>query len=456
MLKQVIRFFLLGLIISLHTGRAHADEPTNILPTKNQLRYQNNQLGAFVHYGPAAYLNNGGGDYLTVPAPDLFNPVKLNTDQWMRAAKAIGAKHIVLTAKHHNGYCLWPTETSDFSVESSAWKNGKGDVVREFVDSARKHGLSPGLYLSSGDAYHGCKSTPDQLGKRKIIGDPEKYFPIFMQQLTELLTNYGELEVIWFDGAFNPFDPDVMDASAKPINGKYVDRIRDAVRRMQPNAVVMGGGWPDVRWAGSEQGKAPYPLNNVVQLGTGRVNWLPEYSQGWFVPESNIHTRQHWFWSPDTDKTLKSPERMMEAYDSSVALGANLLVNMTPDTDGLIPEAELKMLKTFGKDLKKRFVKRKGWVSNSEVGTVNNQLMLVFKKPTTINDIVIEEDLQFGQHIVTYTIEAKVDGQWMNIGEGKTIGRKRIHTVDIENTKSLRLSIDENTLEPRIKSFSAY
>lgn len=431
-------------------------ELDDIRPSENQLRYQENQLGCFVHFGPAAYLDGNGGDYNTAPAPELFNPAELDTDQWMRAAKSIGAKHIILTVKHHNGYCLWPTATTDYSMKQSPWKNGGGDVVREFVDAARNHGLSPGLYISSADTYFGCTSTPEPLGERKLVGDIEQYFPIFMEQLTEILTNYGELEVLWFDGAYNPFMPDVLNEAGKPMGRKYSKQISELVRRLQPNAVIMGGGDADLRWSGSEKGRAPYPLWNVVEHGEGRVNWLPEYASGWFVPESNIHTRPHWFWAPDTDAKLKTPKQLLEAYNSSIGLGANLLVNLTPDRSGKLPAAEMSMLESFGADLEARFGEPKGQVSSKDRWEEGDTLVLNLGKTTRVERIVIEEELSRGQRVRQYQIEAWGDWKWQKIGEGESIGRKRIHEIDPIDTSKLRLRIMESSPLPQIRTFSAY
>jgi len=431
-------------------------ELDDVHPSENQLRYQENQVGCFVHFGPASYLDKNGGDYLTVPAADLFDPTALDTDQWMRAAKSIGAKHIILTAKHHNGYCLWPTETTDYSVQQSPWKNGAGDVVRMFVDSARKHGISPGLYLSSGDTHFGCTSTPDPLGERKLVGDVEAYFPVFMNQLTELLSNYGDLEVVWFDGAYNPFMPDVIDETGAPTGGIYADRISELVRRLQPKAVIMGGGDADVRWSGSEQGRAPYPLWNEVSLGEGRENWLPEYAEGWFIPESNIHTRPHWFWAPGTDESLKTPEEMMEAYDSSVALGSNLLVNLTPDMRGLLSDAEVAMLKTFGANLYDRFAEPKGKVSSQNRWEEGNALVLDFGQPTNVDHVKIKEELDRGQRVRQYQIESWQDDAWVVISKGTSIGRKRIHNIDAIETRALRLKVLDTAPLPGIRAFAAY
>lgn len=141
---------------------------------------------------------------LAVPAADIFNPSQLDAEQWVKAARSFGAKHIVLTAKHHNGYCLWPTKTTDYSVKNSPWKNGKGDVVAEVVEACKKYDMKIGLYVSGGDKHFNCFSTPDPQGERKMVGDIHRYFPVFVEQLRELLTNYGEISYVWFDGAYDP------------------------------------------------------------------------------------------------------------------------------------------------------------------------------------------------------------------------------------------------------------
>ncbi len=193
-----------------------------------------------------------------------------------------------------------------------------------------------------------------------------------------------------------------------------------------------------------------------MPLGKGRENWLPLYAEGWYVPESNIHTRQFWFWSPDTDKTLKTPEQMMKAYESSIGVGASLLVNMTPDTDGLVPEAEVTMLTTFGAALQKRFSQVKGTTSSTAGWAEGQTLVLKFDQPTRIKDVVIEEDLAQGQRILSYSIESRVNNQWESIAQGESLGRKRIHSFDALETQALRLTILESTSTPHISAFSAY
>lgn len=419
-----------------------------------QARYQENQLGAFVHFGPASYTDNS--DMLGTPPPELFDPAALDTDQWAQLAKGFGAKHIVLTAKHHNGYCLWPTETTDYSVRQSPWKNGNGDVVREFVDSARKHGLAPGLYISAGDKHQGVSSTPDPRGERKLLGKIAPYTDLFLAQVRELLTGYGPIEVVWLDGAYDPMGPDVLDANGQPIGPRYGDAVVDLVRTLQPDAVIFGGTRPDIRWSGSEQGQAKYPLWNVVHPGEASENWIPDYAHGYFVPEANIHTRSKWFWAPGTDETLKTTEQMMAAYRSSIGHGANLLVNMTPDRSGRVPDAEAAMLAAFGEALAARYGAPVASLRDPAPLKAGETITLELPAPAQVGEVVLEEDLDYGQRIEAYTIEANVDGAWKAVAEGESIGRKRIQTFDPVQTDALRVTITATEPEARLRSVAVW
>lgn len=422
-------------------------------PTPQQLAYQERQLGAFIHFGPASYIQS---DMMSVPAADIFNPTQLDAEQWVRTAHSFGAKHIVLTAKHHNGYCLWPTKTTDYSVKNSPWKEGKGDVVAEFVKACRKYDMKIGLYVSGGDKHFGCSSTPDPQGERKLVGDIHKYFPVFMEQLRELLTGYGEISYLWFDGAYDPFGWDVMDPKTmEPLGTAYGDAIRSMVKHLQPSAVVMGGTKPDVRWSGSEQGWAAYPLWNVVQPGEGLERWVGPQNAGWIPAEANLHTRKTWFWTPDSDKTLRDIPFLMNVYFESIGRGANLLINMTPDTSGLIPEAEVNRLSEFGKKLEHTFSNPIGSANASENNSAN-ELFINFPQKQQINLLVIEEDIQHGQNIKQYTVDAFADGQWKNIASGQSIGRKRIQIIDPIETTKLRLSLVGEEGKAFMKEFSVY
>lgn len=420
-------------------------------PTPQQLAFQQRQLGAFIHFGPATYT---ASEFMTVPDAGVFNPVKLDAEQWVKTAVSFGAKHIVLTAKHHNGFCLWQTNTTDYSVKKAPWKNGKGDVVAEFVAACRKYGVKPGLYISGGDKNENCTSTPDPMGKRKIVGDVNAYFTKFIAQLRELLTNYGQIDYLWFDGAYDPFGWDVMNGDTMERLGTgYGDAIRTMVKNLQPQAVVMGGTRPDVRWSGSEQGWAAYPLWNIVTDNNWSENWVGPENTGWLPAEANIHTRDKWFWYPDSDKTLRSVDFLTKVYMESVGRGANLLINMTPDTSGLIVQAEQQRLADFGKKIKSVFAKEV--VSLTSVATGTGKVIRLNKK-ATLGWLELEEDIAKGQYVHSYQLEAFVNGNWKPVASGSSIGRKRIQPMEPVETDQLRLSVISDRPEIALQKLTVY
>jgi alpha-L-fucosidase len=423
-----------------------------LLPTPRQLAYQERQLGAFIHFGLATYAN---ADMMSVPEAARFRPTRLDAEQWVKTAQSFGARHIVLTAKHHNGFCLWPTQTTDYSVKNSPWQDGAGDVVGEFVDACRKYGMKVGLYLSGGDTHFGCTSSPDPQGERVIRGDVHRYFPVFLEQLRELLTGYGEISYLWFDGAYDPFGWDVTNPDTGiPMGTAYGDAIQAMVRHLQPNAVIMGGTKPDVRWSGSEQGWAPYPLENVVKPGEGLEKWVGPQNAGYIPAEANLHTRSTWFWKPGSDPTLKDSTYLMKAYLETIGRGASLLVNMTPDSSGLIPEAEVKLLKTFGNSIQRRFANPLAVTSSS--AQPSSELILTLPDPRPVHLLELEEALQKGQHIQQYVLEAWVAGRWQHLARGETVGRKRIHSFDPVSTDRLRLQLSGEESPLELRRFAVY
>lgn len=409
-------------------------------PTAQQLDFQQRQLGAFIHFGPATYV---ASDFMTVPDAAIFNPSRLNAEQWVKTAASFGAKHVVLTAKHHNGFCLWPTKTTDYSVKKSPWKNGAGDVVAEFVAACRKYNVKPGLYVSGGDKNEKCTSTPDPMGKRKIVGDVNAYYTKFVEQLRELLTNYGAIDYLWFDGAYDPFGWDVMNAQTmERLGSGYGDAIRTMVKNLQPQAVVFGGTRPDVRWSGSEQGWADYPLSNLVTDQNWSSMWVQPENTGWLPVEANIHTRDQWFWYPDSDKTLRSVDFLTKVYLESIGRGANLLINMTPDTSGLIVKAEEQRLADFGKKIQSLFGNPVVQLSSIAVG---EEKLIPWKGKNKPGWLELEEDIAKGQHIVSYSLEAKTGNTWKTVASGSSIGRKRIQPIESTDADQLRLKITSNT-----------
>lgn len=434
---------------------SYFEEPDIVKPEPGQYQHQmKHQLGAFCHFGTATYAGPGG--MLSVPAAEIFNPVDLDCDQWVETARDLGVKMIVLTAKHHSGFCLWPTETTEYCVRNCPWKDGRGDVVAEFVRACRKQDIDVGIYYSFGDFSVPCHSTPDPIGKRKLIGEIGPYFEMAKKQMTELLTGYGKISYLWFDGAYDPFAWDVMNRDGQRNGMKYFAEITAMIRSLQPYIVLGGYLGDDGRWAGSEQGWAAYPLWNVVADGDGLKVWQKPNAKGWIFVEANVYTRCDWFWMPDSDDTLKSVDELMSIYYRSIGRGANLLVNMTPDRRGLIPDVEKNRLKTFGTEIKKRL--------DTPIATTNSEsrwgegatLDLDLGASRVINHVVLEEDIAQGQRVRRYQLEARQDGAWQTIANGLSIGRKRIEQVSDVTTTMLRLRILDTDPLPKIKTFAAF
>ena len=305
------------------------------LPTKQQLDWQDLEFGLFVHFGINTFTGREWGDGTEDPA--LFQPTNLDCRQWARVAKAAGMKYAILTAKHHDGFCLWQTATTAHSVKSSPWREGRGDVVREFVDACREEGILPGLYCSPWD-----RNAPS-------YSDPPAYSEFYDRQLEELCTHYGPLVQVWFDGAGS--DGYVYDW----------DRIIATVRRLQPDAIIFQMGDPDVRWGGNELGYGDPDLWTTVDDSRLDVLWenprraVPK--PGIYLPAELDTTinRAGWFWHPDTTNQIKSLDELIGVYYRSVGHGANLLLNLAPNRDGRLEEAEVERLLELGDEIRRRF-----------------------------------------------------------------------------------------------------
>ena len=358
----IVVLAVLAMVLATEMPRARADGWASIVtppptgqatcvPSPRQLAYQEKQLGAFVHFGLPTYAVDDAEYAAVFPwnpdnVPDVsrFNPTQLDAEQWVLAAKSFGAKHVVFPAKHHDGFCLWPTKTSDYSVRSTPWKNGKGDIVREVADACKKHGLGFGVYCSPADKHYGCYSSRPTFADpptHVVVGDRDAYFAYYKEQLTELLTNYGDVVMVWFDCYGDPFDAKVTDKKTGRVIGerKYDEAIMSLIRSLQPGAVVLRY-WTvqsDLRPVGGEDGTAPYPVWNVVRKGgVGAYDktlsgTLPPEAEGWYFCESDLPTRPQWIWRPNSDGQLLSVDRLLAAYYHSIGRGSNILINLTPD-----------------------------------------------------------------------------------------------------------------------------
>lgn len=400
-------------------------------PTKQQLQWQDMELGMFCHFGMNTFCDQEWGE--GNDSPELFNPTQLDARQWVRTAKQAGFAYFILTAKHHDGFCLWPTKTTDYSVKSSPWKNGQGDVVREVADACKEEGIRFGLYLSPWDRHEPCYS------------DKEAYDDFYAAQITELLTQYGPLVELWFDGAGS--------------HGREYDwrRIIGLVNQYQPDAMIFNMGIPTIRWVGNEDGVASYPCWNTNESAKlsmytdDMAAWLPE-TPSWVPAECDVPIRKdRWFWHPNDEHTLRSLDNLLDIYYRSVGHGATLLLNLAPDSRGLLPEADVNRLFELTSEIKRRF-------SSPIAQTVGegDSILLAFESATEVNHVILMEDIVHGERIRSYVLEAEQQGQWVELVKGSAIGHKKIDRFDAVHTKQLRLRVTSSVEKALIRSFAAY
>jgi len=367
---------------------------------------------------------------------ERINPIKLNTDQWCETAKLWGAKEILFVAKHTGGFCWWQTNTTDYGIKNTPYKNGKGDVLKELSESCKKYGLNLGIYVYPGDETWGAGIGSG--GRTKDPAKQEAYNKVYRTQLKETLTKYGDITEVWFDGSC------VIDVS-------------DILEKYAKNAVIFQGPHATLRWAGTESGKLFYPYWNTVKseiLKTGvatEVDGDPD-GDAWAPVETNTTLYDHyWFWSPEKEKKRKSLDELMECYYRSVGYGSVFLLNSTPDTNGLIPEADRKLYKAFGDEIDRRF-KTPVASLEEQKGTV---VTLDLQGKKKINHVVTMEDYRLGHRIREYEIEGLVDGNWKVLCRGQSVGRMKIDYFDDIEVSKIRLNVTRHVHEPVIRKLAA-
>ena len=415
-------------------------------PTPQQLAWQEAELTMFLHFGVNTFTDREWGD--GTEDPGIFNPTELDTRQWVQAAKDAGFKYMILTAKHHDGFCLFPSKYTEHSVKNSPWKNGGGDVVRELADSCREAGLKLGLYLSPWDRHE------------PSYGDSPAYNQHFRNQLTELMTNYGEVAEVWFDGA-----------CGEGPNGKRQEydwqSYYEVIRRLQPDAVIAICG-PDIRWVGNENGVARETEWSVQEPNPDRH--LHATGKVWYPAECDVSIRPGWFWHADQDAKVKSLEHLLDIYYKSVGRNSVLLLNVPPNNRGLIADPDVQRLREFRAVLDQTFatdfaegksavnaVDGRGdtyWSPADD--TTEGVLEVDLGEPVTFNVAMTKEYIAFGQRVEAYSIEAW-DGQvWKNIAEGTTIGHKKLDRFPDVTASKLRLTIRRSQATPLIRAFGVH
>ena len=411
-------------------GRGSSKRPH---PSVAQLNWQRDELALFLHFGVNTFTDREWGD--GKESPSIFNPTRLDARQWARAAKAAGAKSMILTAKHHDGFCLWPTKTTMHSVASSPWKGGRGDVVREFVEACRSNGLKPGLYCSPWDRNHAA------------YGDSPRYNDVYAEQLTELLTEYGPITEVWFDGA-----------NGEGPNGKRqaYDWKRNwaLVRKLQPNAVIFSDAGPDVRWIGNENGVAGETNWSTIRpesvpfIGADGPDVMKSLQEGhpdgsvWRPGETDVSIRPGWFYHPAEDAKVKTIEQLIGLYFTSVGRNSKLLLNVPPTRDGLLHDTDVTHLTAFGAALDRMFNDdadhaRPKWKKGKRNEAV---LTMKLKTPTTISIIDLREDIEKGQRVSSWTLSTGGAVPTV-LARGTTIGNRLLRRITPVIVSNLQLNV---------------
>jgi len=443
-------------------------------PTPAQLAWQREELALFVHFTINTFTDREWGD--GSESPQIFNPLQFDARQWARTAKECGFGSMILTAKHHDGFCLWPTHTTRHSVASSPWRDGKGDIVREFVQACREYDLGVGFYLSPWD-----RNAPS-------YGQGKAYDDFYIAQLTELLTQYGDVVEVWFDGA-----------NGEGPNGKRQPydwpRIHATVRALQPNAVMFSDSGPDVRWIGNETGSAgstcwasvdparvPHPgasdpwTNEALQQGD-------PYGEVWRPGETDVSIRPGWFWHAAEDTRVRSGQNLMNLYFTSVGRNSKLLLNLPPTEQGLFHDNDVNALREFarlrnalltndlalgarvttdtGMDTAAHAVDGRTdtyWLAGP--GTRAAVFELHFAHEVEFDVIHLREAIELGQHIALYRIDvghrSGRGDDWKPLTWGTTIGHCKLDRVPLTRASRLRLVIEHSYFGPALSRFSLH
>lgn len=455
-------------------------EPFGPLPTQKQLDWQEMEFYAFVHFSLNTFTNKewGYGD----ESPQLFNPTNLDVRQWARVVKAAGMKGIILVAKHHDGFCLWPSAYTERSVKNSPWENGKGDLIKELAAACQEYDLKLGLYLSPWDRNHVDYGKP-------------AYITYFRNQLKELLTNYGDVFEMWFDGA-NGGDGYYGGANeTRKINTlEYYnwDETYKMIYELAPKTLVWGVGPAEARWIGNEEGRAGktnWSLLRQKDELAGKVHYTEfmsghEDGEKWVPGEADVSIRPGWFYHSVEDDKVRPLDEMVDIYYESIGRNATLLLNLPVDRRGLVhenDEARLKeLVATIKEDFKKELLagskitadnirgnssefaaqnvsdgnKNTYWATADNVKTAS--ITFEFDKPTAIDRVLLQEYIKLGQRVKAFTVEAKVNGEWKTVATETTIGYKRILRIDRVTASALRINITDSKASIVISNIQAF
>jgi alpha-L-fucosidase len=455
-------------------------KPNKVLPSKKQLDYQSLEMVGFIHFNMNTFTDKewGYGD----ESPALFNPQKLDAEQWVKAAKDAGIKELILTAKHHDGFCLWPSAYTEHSIKNSPYKNGKGDIVKEFTEACAKNGIKAGLYLSPWDRNHAGYGTP-------------AYITYYKNQLRELLTNYGKISEMWFDGANGG---DGYYGGAREV--RKIDKlnyypwkeIQSIVYQLQPDALIFSDAGPDIHWIGNERGIAGETFwsmltRDKVVVGDSDEDYLNTgdyYGKEWVIGQCDVSIRKGWFFHTTDDVNVKTPSQLVDLYYRSVGRNAVFLLNIPPDRNGLFAEKDVASIKKFREILNGTF--RNNLAANAKVtassvfsasagfgpGNITDNDVNSYwaadegKREATIeididstkkfDRILLQEPVRLGQRISSFDILILKNEGWQTIASGTSIGFKRLLRITPIAGSKIRINIRDANNTPAISNFGLY
>jgi alpha-L-fucosidase len=445
MKPSYLRLASMGLAMAMCAHVALAQNFSDIKPTAQQTAWQDLEFGVIIHFSTNTFLDREWGDGTADPA--VFNPTAFDPDQWIKTIRDAGASYVVLVAKHHDGFCLWPTEQTAYSIKASPWRDGKGDVVGDVARAARKYGLKFGVYLSPWDRHE---------PKYK---DSAAYDDYYQAELTELASNYGDLVEFWLDGAGS-------------LGHVYnFPKMIETLRTYQPNTVVFADTglfeYGDARWVGTESGRVPYENWNVIDRH-GYLRWRP-------VEADTPLRREHWFWHPNDEASVKSVSELLTMYDETVGHGAQLMLGLAPDRRGLLPDSDVARLEEFGAAMRMRYGHNLALVhlptsaeanaaldGNEDTfwsmppGSHHATLEVGFAKPVTFNRVLTMEWLNDGQRVQKYSIDVWSGNGWKTVAGAEAIGHKKIDRFPAVTAARVRLNILSSTDAAAIREFQLY
>ena len=460
-LKCILTILVASLTLQ---GVAKNNEQVTPIPTQAQLTWQNAELVAVFHYDLHVFdgkkYNQAYNRITPIADVNMFNPQQLDTDQWIRSVKAMGAKIAILTATHETGFALYQSDVNPYCLKAVKWRDGKGDIVRDFVNSCRKYGVKPGIYIGiRWNSFLGVHDFVMPKDGSQFQKNRQHFYNKMCEGMTEeLMSRYGDLAIVWYDGGGH--GPELGGADILPIVEKY-----------QKNIIFYHNSQrADIRWGGSELGTVYYPCwggypypyshsknqkeifkDNFKLLRQGVADgkyYMPAMSD---APLRGYNGRHEWFWEPGDDEHVFPLKNLMNMYMGSVGRNSTLILGVTPDNRGLLPDVDVKRLQEFGTEIKRRF--GKPLASSKGEG---NKLLIKLNKPQKINCISLSEDISKGERVREYLVEGKVNGKWMTIASGSCVGHKRIEEIRPVQVSALRLKVIQSIGKPLISDFSVY